>query len=270
MDQYRVLSPDGKEFVPVDLQGLLRWVKEGRLIKTTLVRKNDGEPAAAETFPELAEVFAPPPAQAPSPPIATVVIMPSEFKSWEFIGQAWALVKPHWLPLGVMFLILGLAGAVPYLGPCISLVLSGTFMVGIYRAILGMLAGRPPTIEMMFSGFDRFGQAFVASLVYSLLVGIGFVFCIVPGVFLAIMWMFISPILAETDLDFWPAMEASANLTKGYRWELFCLALASIPVLLLGLLCCCIGVVVAQAVVITAFALAYRFLQGRQRAMVTA
>jgi uncharacterized membrane protein len=270
MDQYRVLSPDGKEFGPVDLPGLLRWSKEGRLLKSTRVRKNDGEPVAAESLPELTEAFAPPPPQPSSPPIATTVAVPSEFKSWEFIGQAWALVKPNWLPLGLMFLILTLSGAVPYVGPCISLILSGTFMIGIYRAILGMLAGRPPTVEMMFSGFDRFGQAFLASLVYSVLVGLGFVACIVPGVILAIMWMFVSPILAETDLEFWPAMQASANLTKGYRWELFCLVLACIPILLLGILCCCIGVVVAQAVVFTAFALAYRFLQGRQRAVVTA
>ncbi len=94
--------------------------------------------------------------------------------------------------------------------------------------------------------------------------------CIVPGVILAIMWAFVSPILAETNLEFWPAMKASADLTKGYRWELFCLVLASIPVMLLGLLCCCIGVVVAQAVVSTSFALAFRFLQARQRRLATA
>jgi uncharacterized membrane protein len=269
MDQYRVVGPDGKEFGPVDLQGLVQWVREGRLIKTTLVRKNDDSLVAAEGLPELAEVFSPV-VKAASPPIATTVVLPSEFKSWDFIGQAWQLVKPHWLPLSVMFLLNLLMGAVPYVGPCISLIVSGAIMVGIYRAILGMLAGREPTIEMMFGGFDRFGQAFLASIVYTILVSIGFMFLIVPGVILAIMWLFVTPVLAETNLDFWTAMKTSADLTKGYRWELFCLLLACIPVMLLGLLCCCIGIVVAQAVVFTTFALVYRFLQERQGRTVVA
>src|SRR5207302_8724847 len=147
----------------------------------------------------------------------------------------------------------------PYIGPCITIVLRGAIMVGIYRAILGMLAGRPPTIEMMFGGFDRFGQAFVATLVCSILIGLGTLFFIVPGIILALMWMFTIPVIAETDQDFWTAMQTSAALTQGYRWNLFCLFLACIPVLLLGLLCCCIGVVVSEAVVYTSLALASRF-----------
>jgi uncharacterized membrane protein len=188
----------------------------------------------------------------------------TEFRSWGFIGQAWDLVKPHWVQLGVMFLILGLMGAIPYLGPCLSFVLGSTIMVGINRAILGMLAGRPPTVEMMFSGFDRFGQAFLAGLVVGILVAIGMICLIVPGIILWLMWSFTSLIIAETNQDFWTAMQTSASLTRGYKWQLFCLALACIPVFLLGLLVFCIGVVISQAVSFTALALAYRFLQSKQ------
>jgi len=269
MDQYWVLTADGKEFGPVDLSSLRHWIGERRVVKTTLIRKNDGQPQAADTLAELADVFAPPPPTPAIPPIATTVPLPTEFRSWDFIGQAWSLVKPHWVPLSVMFLLTGLIGVVPYVGPCLSIVVGGTLMVGIFRAILGMLAGTPPTIEMIFGGFDRFGQAFLAYLVYSILVTIGLVLLIVPGIILMIMWMFVTPILAETNLDFWPAMQASAKLTGGYRWNLFCLGLASFCVLLLGFLCCCIGVVVAQAVVFTSFALVYRFLQERKPEAVT-
>jgi len=116
----------------------------------------------------------------------------------------------------------------------------------------------------MFSGFDRFGQAFVAVLVISILVSLGFICLIVPGIILALMWVCTLPVIAETDQDFWTAMQTSAALTRGYRWELFCLALANIPILILGVLCCCVGVCVSQAVMYTSFALAYRWLQARQ------
>jgi uncharacterized membrane protein len=270
MDQYRVVGTDGKEFGPVDLAGLQQWVREGRVLKDTRIRKNDGAAIMAELLPELAATFTPPPAGSTVPPIGMTVLLPGEFRIWGFIDQAWQLVKPHWMPLGVMFLITSLIGAIPYLGGCVMLILGQTLYVGINRAILGMLAGRTPTIEMMFGGFDRFGQAFAAGLVCTILVCIGLVCLIVPGIILAIMWMFTSLVIAETDQDFWTAMQTSANLTKGYRWPLFGLALASILVAILGLLACCIGIVVAEAVIFTAIALAYRFLQARNGAAKTA
>ena len=61
-------------------------------------------------------------------------------------------------------------------------------------------------------------------------------------------------------------MEYSANLTAGYRWELFCLLLACLVVYVLGMLACGVGLVVAVPVIVTAIALAYRFLQARQAA----
>ncbi len=264
MDQYRVVAPDGKEFGPADLTTVVQWIREGRVLKNSRIRKNDGAVVIAESLPEFFAAFVTAPAGPIRPLIDTTVALPAEFTIWGFIGQAWELVKPHWLPLGVMFVLIGVIGAIPYLGACLSLILGGAIMVGINRAILGMLAGRPPTVEMMFGGFDRFGQAFLAQVVMVILIMVGFVCLIVPGIILAIMWMFTSLTLAETDQDFWTAMKTSADLTRGHRWNLFGLMLASIPVVLLGLLVCCIGVVVSEAVVLTATALAYRFLQARQ------
>jgi uncharacterized membrane protein len=267
MDQYFVLAPDGREYGPVDLQGLLQWQREGRVLRATLIRKNDAAPVPAETLPELAVVFSPAPPQA-IPPYVTSVALPAEFRSWDFIGQAWELVKPHWLPMAAMFFIACAMSAVPYVGGCVMFIIGGAIYVGISRAILGLIAGKPPSVGMMFEGFDRFGQAFLAALVSGLLIGLGTLLLIIPGIILAIMWMFLYLVMAETDLEFWPAMEYSANLTAGYRWELFCLLLACLIVGILGLLACCVGIFVAQPVIFTAIALAYRFLQARQTARV--
>jgi uncharacterized membrane protein len=265
MSQYRILSGDGQEFGPVDLATVEQWIRQGRIIHSTRIRKDDEAAVAAEFIPEISALLQSTRATAPPiPPIAMNVPVATEFRVWGFIGQAWELVKPHWVPLGLMVLLSSIAGVIPVVGPIIVFLLQATIMVGINRAILGMMAGRAPTVGMMFEGFDRFGQAFLAQLVTMILVSIGLVLCIVPGIILSIMWMFTSLRLAETNEDFWTAMQSSANLTRGYRWELFFLMLACIPVILLGLLAFCIGVVVAQAVCMTAVAVAYRFLQARQ------
>lgn len=259
MDQYFVVAPDGAEYGPADLTGLTQWVREGRILPQTLIRKNGETPAPANTLPELAALFATPPAVA-NPPFPTVVAVPPEFRSWEFIGKAWELVKPHWLPLSAMALIAAVIASVPGA----VFIIGGAIYVGFNRAILGVLGGKAPDIGMIFSGFDRFGQAFLAHLVLMIGLSLGFLLCVVPGIILALMWMFVSLVLAETQLDFWESLKASADLTAGYRWRLFGLMLACTVVAVAGLLACCVGIFVAQPVIMTAIALAYRFLQAQK------
>jgi uncharacterized membrane protein len=274
MDEYRVVGPDGKEYGPVDLPGLQQWIREGRVLKDTRVRKNDGAVMSADLLPELTEIFRPPPPAPSVPPIASNVAVLAEFRSWGFIGQAWELVKPHWLVLSAMhlvaFLIVSVLSMVPILGAFVGMAVQAVLTVGIIRATLGVLAGRTPDLEMMFSGFDRAGTAILAAFVMWVLITAGLLLLIVPGIIVALMVMMTNYIIAETQQDFWTAIKSSAELTKGYKWELFCLCLALIPVVLLGLIACCIGIVVSLAVSVMAVALVYRFLQAKHAQPVTA
>jgi uncharacterized membrane protein len=274
MDQYWVVAADGKEYGPADLETLRQWVREGRIVQATHIKKTGGAVSYAGKLPELADLFpardaaqAAMPGQAPpTQPLPAAIPLPTEFRVWEFIGRGWDVVKPHWLVLAGMFFILGAIEGVPYLGPLASFIIGGALMVGIWRAILGTIGGRKPDVGMMFQGFDRFGDAFLAQLVRGILIFLGLLCLIVPGIILAIMWMFTFPIIGETGLGFWEAMRESARLTEGYRWRLFLLALASILIILLGFLACCLGVLVALPVVHTAMGLAYRFLQAKKGA----
>lgn len=256
-DLYWITGGDGKEYGPASLETLARWIQEQRVVPTTLVRRGDEPPREASLFPELGVSFGAPAARPPGPP----VVLPAEFSVWGFIGQAWALVKPYWLELGLIFLIHLALGSVPYVGGCVQLVIGGAIMVGIWRAILGVVDGRRPEIGMMFSGFDRFGEAFLATLVGGVLTFLGLLALVVPGVLLSLMWCFALAILAERRVGFWEAFRLSAALTRGYRWKLFLLGLANLLLVLLGLLACCVGIFVAEAVAFTALALAYRFIE---------
>jgi uncharacterized membrane protein len=270
-EQYFVVAADGKEYGPADLETLRQWVREGRVVHGTHIRKVGGGVLYAGKMAELADLFPPRdsqaavPGQAPPPqPLPSSVALPDEFRVWEFIGRGWDVVKPHWLVFAGMFFVLGAIEGVPYLGPLASFIIGGALMVGVWRAILGAIGGRKPDIGMMFQGFDRFGDAFLAQLIKGILVFLGFLCLIVPGIILSIMWMFTLPVIGETSLGFWEAMRESARLTEGYRWRLFLLLLASLLVLLLGLLVFCVGVLVAVPVICAALGLAYRFLQAKK------
>jgi hypothetical protein len=270
-----VTGADGKEYGPVPLETLTRWIREGRIVATSTVRTETSPKSEARLRPELAAFFsaagAAPVAGVPgTPPPAPAVPLPAEFRVWEFIGGAWTLVMRHWLPLVAMFLILILIGCLPnfalrhYGGTCLQFIIGGAISIGVWRAILGMIDGRPPDVGMMFEGFNRFGDGFLAYLVQFVLVFLGFLCLIVPGVILSLMWSFTYPVLAESPVGFWEAMHQSAVLTEGYRWRLFLLALACVLVCFLGVIAACVGILVALPVSMTSFGLAYRFLQAKK------
>jgi uncharacterized membrane protein len=280
---YWVMGADGREYGPVALQDLTRWITEGRLVAASRVRSDTFDWTEARLVPEIASLFpggaaapgaapsgygAPSGFAAPSPfaPAGPVrpAVLPAEFHVWEFIGVAWDVVKVHWLTLAGMMFILFAIGCVPYLGACVQFVIGGALAVGVWRAILGMIDGRTPEIGMMFGGFDRFGDAFLGYLVRAILVSLAYLLLIVPGVILSVMWAFTFPVIAETRIGFWEAMHRSAVLTEGYRWRIFLLALACFLVILLGVVLVCVGLLVAVPVCMTAFGLAYRWLLARK------
>lgn len=259
-ERYWVSGADGREYGPVDLDALAQWVRERRVLSSTLVRREDDRAREAGRYPELAALFSPGEAGT----VSTAAVPPAEFAVWSFVGQAWHLVKPYWLELGLMFFIQAAIGSVPYVGGVVQFVIGGAILIGIWRAIHGLIDGRPPQVGMMFGGFDRLGEAFLATLVGGVAIALGLVAFVVPGVILSLMWLFSLNILAERNIGFWEAFRRSAELTRGYRWQLLLLCLANALVILLGLCALCVGVFVAEAVAFTALALAYRFLENEK------
>ena len=259
-DQYWIVGADGREYGPVPIETLTLWIRQRRVVARTPVRRNDGPWTEAGQMPDLAGPLGSPAPRPAVPPYA----VPPDPGAWDLIGRAWDLVKPYWLVFGAMFFIQAAIASFAQIGFCVHFLIAGAILVGIWRAILGVVAGRAPTVGMMFEGFDRFGEAFLAYLVTHILVALGLVFFIVPGIILIIMWSFTFPILAETRLGFWEAMRQSAILTEGHRWRLFLLGLANVLILILGVLCLCVGVFVAIAVCYTSFALAFRDLQQKK------
>lgn len=71
MANYTIIGGDGKQYGPITEGDLRKWIAEGRLSGQSLAKaESDAEFRPLSTFPELADVFAPAPAQ---PGIAPVL-----------------------------------------------------------------------------------------------------------------------------------------------------------------------------------------------------
>ena len=102
----------------------------------------------------------------------------------------------------------------------------------------------------------------------TIVVGIGFLLLIVPGIILALMFMFTQYVVIEQNADPIEAMKESKRLTDGHKGTLFLLALMSLGLIIIGAVCLLVGVLVAGPVVMLAMVHAYRLLQRRIEPMV--
>lgn len=98
----------------------------------------------------------------------------------------------------------------------------------------------------------------LTSIVVGLITCAGTFLCIIPGIFLGIKLMYAPmAILNNKELSVIEAIKFSWNITDNNFWNLFLLCLAIIGISIVGLLCCCIGIlftnVIAQAAVVIAF-----------------
>jgi len=118
-----------------------------------------------------------------------------------------------------------------------------------------------------FADLFRFGKVFwkyiAGTIIYALIVLVGLILLIVPGIYWGIKYMFYAYLIVDEDLGPIEAIKKSGEITQGSKGTLFWLAIVCYLVLLLGLICCGVGLFLAIPTVLLAIAFAYRRLMGQ-------
>jgi hypothetical protein len=102
-------------------------------------------------------------------------------------------------------------------------ILGGAMYAGLYLMVIERIRdGKVPEVGDVFDCMDRWVQLFGTTLALVILVAIGFVLFIVPGVYLVVIWAFVIPLMAEKRLNFAEARAASKALVDGAGfWTVF-------------------------------------------------
>src|SRR5258706_1721108 len=135
-------------------------------------------------------------------------------------------------------------------------------------AIFLKLADKKKTeIKELFSYFDLklICRFFVVSLIYGLLVIIGLLLFIVPGLYFATKYCFVSYIFVDKrgEIGIIDAFKESARLTERVKMQIFMLMLLQGLIIIAGLLALLVGALVAIPVVTLAYVYVYRKLQAK-------
>jgi uncharacterized membrane protein len=159
--------------------------------------------------------FQPPRAQ-PSPGRT-----PAALPLGEYFKTGWGLFKQY--PGGFVgfcllyFIIQVTLHAIPFVGAVASLAVSTPLLMGNFLVSAKLLQGQAPEFRDFFSGFQFFLPLLLLSLVAGTFIAIGTILLVIPGVYLAVAYLFATYLVIDRGLDCWPAMELSRR-TVNPRW----------------------------------------------------
>ncbi len=178
-------------------------------------------------------------------------------ESWSrFTGNAGLLIGASVLAMVVLVF------ASMFTWGILSYVIYGPLMYGLSLLSLKIARNRPADFNDLFAGFQHFVPAFLAGLLITIGTTIGFFLCLLPGVFLTIVWMLTFFYMADRNLDFWPAMEASRLKIMANFGQWFILWLVILVINILGSIPCGLGLLITAPISLLLLALAYDRSEG--------
>ncbi len=273
---YNLIGVDQKEYGPITAEQLREWIAEGRANSQTKVRL-EGSPdwKTLSDFPEFLEALSAktaPVLRAGPPPLVDAVnpeVLAEEIIARGFevdigrcVSRSWELMtKNFWLVVAVTA-VAGIAesvvSAIPYLGVLAGPAFMGVLHGGLSMMFLKLVRGQKADFSDAFAGFSvAFAPLALAGVITVLLTSVGLFCCLVPGIYLAVAWIFTLPLIADKKLDFWAAMELSRKVATHQWWPLFGLVMVNILLLFAGVVCCLVGVFIAAPVTLGAIVYAY-------------
>src|SRR5262249_10203656 len=102
-----------------------------------------------------------------------------------------------------------------------------------------------------------------AAILSGIIIAVGFVLLIIPGIVLAIMFMFVGYLVIDRKMGPVEALRASKRITTGHKWDLLLLMFAVIGINILGILCLLVGLLVTIPITLLSMVHAYRTLEHK-------
>jgi uncharacterized membrane protein len=196
-------------------------------------------------------------------------------------SNAWSDYKQYWKTILLVILTFALVQILPFIGADIdqqtgvmnqnglgSLIawFAGTWLtIGYYNFLLNIVDGKDAQYRDIFYGVksvEQFAYFVLLSFIYPVVVGIGLIFLIIPGIILAIGLYFAQYYIAENRTGFGQAFRSSWEITKGNRLKIFGFGIVSGLFNILGFLALGIGLLITIPMTALMYARMFRNLEG--------
>ncbi len=195
--------------------------------------------------------------------------------------EGWSVLKNHFLILLLAIIVSGVIdtpmginqmgwndsdsfkiglASFKFLGFIYYLLIVTPFSYGVDWMFLKASRKTEPQFEEILDGFKKYSFVILSHLLVIGIVGVGFLFLIIPGIYLACKLIFVPFLIMDKKVDPIQAVKLSFYLSKGYFWTIFGMGILSFFVIILGLICMIVGVFVSIVWIHAAFAILYKAL----------
>lgn len=194
----------------------------------------------------------------------------------ETIRYGWEVTKANLSLIIVLVIVAALATGIPSgiaeslerpapalsaLFRLASSILSIVVGIGALRVSLRLHDGQDVALRDLFAvDWSTFWRYAVATILYSLIVAVGLVLFVIPGIILAVRYLFFGYFVVEKGARPVEALAQSSAATEGVRWDLFVFAVALLILNVVGAMLLLVGLLVTVPISYLAAARVYRTL----------
>lgn len=146
----------------------------------------------------------------------------------------------------------------------IGFVIQSYFQIGLTRIALDVSRGQPTSLGRLFSGGDVLGSFIGFNLLFGIFCTFGFLFCIIPGIWMSLMWWPGVYLIVDKQGTAFSSFGKASLITKGNLLNCFVVFLIVMAVNIVGFLACCIGIIFSMPLTTVILATTYRMLAGDQ------
>ena len=152
----------------------------------------------------------------------------------------------------------------------ISLILSVFLGLGLTRVGLNLISGKEVKVGQLFGESRKLLRALGAQILLTLMIALGCLLLIVPGIYLALRFGFCVTAIVDRDLGVIDSFKYSSSITANNRMLLLGLLLLCGLIGVAGLMACGVGLIFAAPMAWLTYLVAYRWLQYGRRAVLDA
>ena len=139
--------------------------------------------------------------------------------------------------------------------------MAGIVMLGIDRSV-----DLPLSYKSVFTYFAYTLPLLGVAVLMSILVTIGFILLLIPGIYLSLAYMFAVPLVVEKNLGIWDAMETSRKAVTSHWFKLFFLFFIMMIILIVSALPFGIGLIWTYPMMVAMMGVMYRDIFGVEAA----
>jgi len=181
-----------------------------------------------------------------------------------YLQEGWKLFIANPGQPIVYTLVLLILHWIPQVGPLVAALLWGPLIAGYYIALRKQVFGEPVRFSDYLQGFNNPAPLVLVGVVGNLLIGIGTVLLVLPGIYLAVSYLFSILLVVDRHLDFWTALETSRKFITRQWLLYFVLALILFALNAVGALLFHIGLLLTLPFSTATVLAAYHNLIGLQ------